>query len=297
MAFSRAFLSRRSFLLVSASAFGQPEGALRFHPSADGSYRFDTGVLYGNFRSEGRSIGLLPVTHAPTGLSLATSMGLFGIYRVFANGQRYGTGMWHVPSEAKAEADGSVTVVWPAAETRPFRMTAKYDWAAPNTLDVGIEVVASEDLFGFEAFLASYFGASFSSARVLVRGGRLMAAERANGLWQMFPRDQEAPKLIYDGRWKFPPNPVEWARMPEFELPVAIRTDPATGLSAVTMAPPHDCFAIATPEETDAHRSTYLSLFGRDVKKGATARVRARLVVVASPDAGQLRALYSAMGG
>lgn len=288
-------ISRRALLLVSTGAFGQGDSrapSLQFHPAGDASFTFDTGILNGTFRSAGRSIGLLPVTYVPAGASLATSMGLFGIYRVFANGQRYGTGMWHVPSEARLEAGGSVTVDWPASEARPFAMTANYRWAAPNALDIGLEVTASQDLSHFETFLASYFGAGFSSAKVLVKGGRLMSAERANGQWQMFPRDPEAVKLIYDGRWKFPPNPVEWAQMPYFELPVAIRTDPGTGLTLAVMAPESDCFAIATPEEADSHHSTYLSLFGLDLRMGGVARARARLTVLPAPNVEQLRTLY-----
>lgn len=219
-------------------------------------------------------------------------MGLFGIYRVFANGQRYGTGMWHVPSEAKAEADGSVTVVWPAAEVRPFRMTAHYRWAAANTLGVALKVTASADLIGFETFLASYLGDSFTSARIPTKGGRLMAVERANGQWQLFPRDPEAVKLIYDGRWRFPPNPVEWAKMPEFEFPVAIRTDPGVGLSVAIMAPARDCFAVAAPEESDSDHSAYLSLFGVNVRKGGLVQARARLVVLPTSDLEQLRGMY-----
>lgn len=288
-------LSRRSLLLAPLCAFGQQGGRpadLRFHPAPDGSFAFDTGILNGTFRQEGRSIGLLPVTHAPTGLSLATSMGLFGIYRVFANGKRYGTGMWYVPSEATLEADGSVTVKWPPADDRPFAITANYRWAAPNAFDIGLEVTASEDLLRFETFLAAYFGASFTSAKVLVKAGSLMAAEPANGKWQMFPRDAEAAKLIYDGRWKYPPNPVDWAQMPDFLRPIAIRTDPGAGLAAVILAPEGDCFAVATPDESDSHRSTYLSLFGLDLKRGASAKARARLLIVPSPDVGQLRDMY-----
>lgn len=285
-------------LLAPVCAFGQPAGRpanLYFHPAPDGSFAFDTGVLSGTFRREGKSIGLLPVTHTETGLSLATSMGLFGLYRVFANGRRYGTGMWYVPSEARLEADGSVTVVWPAAEDRPFAIRANYRWSAPETLDLSLRVVAVEDLLRFEMFLAAYFGASFTSAKVLVKGGSLMAAEPSNGKWQMFPRDPEGAKLIYDGRWKFPPNPVEWARMPDLELPIATRSDPETGLTAVILAPKRDCFAIATPEETDSHHSTYLSLFGRDLRRGATARARARLQFVRAPNTALLRSLYRSL--
>jgi hypothetical protein len=45
------------------------------------------------------------------------------------------------------------------------------------------------------------------------------------------------------------------------------------------MSPPQDCFAVLTPFETELHRSMYLSLFGKDLKAGETARARARLVI------------------
>jgi hypothetical protein len=48
------------------------------------------------------------------------------------------------------------------------------------------------------------------------------------------------------------------------------------------MAPPQDCFTIATPYEGESHYSLYLSLFGRDLKAGETAQARTRLVIGAS---------------
>ena len=45
------------------------------------------------------------------------------------------------------------------------------------------------------------------------------------------------------------------------------------------MSLPQDCFAVLTPFETEPHRSMYLSLFGKDLKAGETARARARLVI------------------
>lgn len=278
-------------LLALAGWLCFPSADLGFHPATGGAFHFDTGVLTGTLRSEGRSIGLLPVTHVSTGAVLARSMGLFGIYRVFSDGRRYGDGMWHWPSEAMLADDGAVTVRWPPGD-RPFEMHAVYRWSGPASLDIDISVRPEQDLQGFEAFLAAYFGEEFSSSTVMVKGGRFMAAVRDNGLWQMFPRNSDAVSLIRDGRWKIPPNPVDWAILPEFEQPVAVRRDPASGLTVVLMAPVQDCFAIATPHQTDSHYSLYLSLFGRDVKMGETARARARLVVLLTTEEGQVRDLY-----
>lgn len=58
------------------------------------------------------------------------------------------------------------------------------------------------------------------------------------------------------------------------------------------MAPTRDCFAIAMPDQADSHCSIYLSLFGRDVKKGEMARACARLEVLSSPDEKQVRELF-----
>lgn len=265
---------------------------LRFHPAEGGAFQFDTGILNGTLRAEGRSIGLLPVTHVPSGATLARSMGLFSIYRVFSDGRRYGKGMWDWPSQAELSRNGAVAVRWPAAGDRPFEMRALYRWAGPGTLDIEVSVRPERDMHGFETFLAAYFGEQFTSSTVLVKGGQFMAAERDRGQWQMFPRNPDAVSLIRDGRWKIPPNPVDWAILPEFEQPVAVRRDPASGLTAVVMAPARDCFAIATPDQSDPHYSIYLSLFGRDVKKGETARARARLVMLSSPDEMQIRDLY-----
>jgi hypothetical protein len=60
------------------------------------------------------------------------------------------------------------------------------------------------------------------------------------------------------------------------------------------MAPPQDCFAISTPHQAEGHYSLYLSLFGRTLKAGETARARARLVIASSPSDNQILALYQA---
>ena len=38
----------------------------------------------------------------------------------------------------------------------------------------------------------------------------LVEATRADGYWQVFPRDDAAKRFYSDGRWKRPPHPVEW---------------------------------------------------------------------------------------
>ena len=59
------------------------------------------------------------------------------------------------------------------------------------------------------------------------------------------------------------------------------------------MSLPSDCFAVLTPFEAEPHRSMYLSLFGKDLKAGETARARARLVIQKNLPSEAIDPLYS----
>jgi hypothetical protein len=264
-------------------------GRLVFSASGTNEFAFDTGVLRGKLRAGGKSKGLSAVVHLPTGAVLDRSMGLFGHYRVFSANQRYGTGAWDWPSEARLQADGSVEVHWPSTADRRFELRAVYRWAAPNILDLETRVLAKTNLLKFESFLASYFAPDFTNSQVYVKpvpgqaaANAFMSAEKDFGTWLAFPRDDSAIPIIRDGRWKFEPSPVDWVLMPPLARPLGVRRAPATGLAAVLMAPPTDCFAISTPQQTEPHYSMYLSLFGGDLKPGATVRARARLMIVSN---------------
>jgi hypothetical protein len=281
------------------------EAALRFEARGGGEFDFDTGVLRGKLRANGRAIGLLPVVHTPSGMTLSRSVGLFSHYRVFSSNRRYGTAAWDWPGEAALRDDGSVEVRWPAAPDRPFEMWAVYRWSGPATLDLETGVRAGSELPGFEVFLSSYFTAPFQASVAYTQGrpgkdgGKpgFLAAEQAYGDWQMYPRDREAVSVITDGRWTIEPNPVNWAILPVLAGPVAFRRDSQSGLTAVLMAPPEECFAVSMPHQGERHYAVYLSLFGRTITAGEAARARARLVIAASPGEREILELYRAYLG
>ena len=106
-----------------------------------------------------------------------------------------------------------------------------------------------------------------------------MEAAKAGGDWQTFPRDDAAAAISPTAGGARPPNPVTWKMMPRLAAPLALRRDAKSGLTAVLMSRPDDCFAISTPYGEEGHRSLYLSLFGRDLKAGQAASARARLVI------------------
>lgn len=266
---------------------------LVFIAADNGGFAFDTGVLRGKLRPNGRGIGLASVVHVPTGLPLDRGEKGYGIgshYRVFGNGKRFGGGAWDWPGTARLLDSGAVEVLWPATAERPFEMRAVYRWIAADLLEIETIVKPSKLLAGFESFLASYFAESFTNCLALVgdcpagsgKAG-LMPVDKARGDWQMFPRDRAVAALINDGRWQLPPNPVKWQVMPPLAQPVGVRRAPQSGLTVVLLAPSSSCFAIAAPYETETHYSLYLSQFGRDLKAGETARARARLWVAVNP--------------
>jgi hypothetical protein len=280
-----------------APAGGATDAKLAF-TAAGKEYTFNTGALRGTLREGGKSKGLLPVLYGDVGI--AGSLGIMSPYRLLTADARFGTAAWDWASEARLLPDGAVEVRWSPDAQHPLEMTAVYRWSAPNVLDFTATVKPQQDLRKFELFTASYFD-GFPASLVYVQenpqaGGKpaFLEAVKATAVWQAFPRDDEAARIITDGRWKFPPNPVEWKIMPRLAAPLAVRRDAKSGLAAVLMASPEDCFAVLTPFGEEGHRSVYFSLFGRDLKAGETAAARARLVIGRDISDEQAIALYRA---
>jgi hypothetical protein len=278
---------------------GETSPKITITPDGKGGYTFDTGVLRGTMCPNGRLQGLTSVTHVPSGARLDRSMGILSFYRVFTTGKRYGAGAWDWPATATLLAGATVQVSSPETADRPFATCATYRWKDPQTLDVETAVTAHKDLAGFESFLASYFDAAFPSPFVYVSenpeaGGKpgLLLAKKSFGDWQMFPRDPQAVPIIQDGRWNLEPNPVNWTIMPRLNAPLCLRRGAAGGLAMIVMAPPEDCFAVATPCEGEAHYSLYLSRFGRDIKAGQTVKARTRFTITSGASDEQVIAMY-----
>lgn len=268
--------------------------------AAGKEYRFDTGALRGVLREGGQSKGLKPVADAASGTDLAGASGLFSPYRLLTADARFGTAAWDWASQSHLRPDGAVEVRWSADAQHPLDVTGVYRWAAPNVLDFQATVKAQKDLPRFELFLASYFN-GFPASFVYVQespdgGGKpgFLEAKKAGGDWQAFPRNDDALRIILDGRWNRPPNPVAWKILPRLAAPLALRRDAKSGLTAVLMAPKEDCFAVLTPYGEEGHRSVYLSLFGRDLRTGETAAARARLIIGREISDSQAVALYQA---
>lgn len=277
--------SRRRFLLMTAGCAAarglraQERKPPVFSAAEGGGFRFDTGRLRGQLRTGGRSQGLHPVSETAGGTQLSGLFGFLSPYRLLDAGTRYGASAWDRKSTAKLRGDGAVEVEWPVDEEFPFTMTAVYRWAAEDAADLTLRVTAAKALPRFEVFLATYFD-GFPDMLVPVPGQKNFAAmPREAGVWQMFPRDEAAKAIIGDGRYKRSPHPVDWAIRPAFAAPLAMRRDAARGLEAVVMARPDDCFAISGSFDGEAHRSVYLSLFGKDLAANESLTAECRIVI------------------
>ena len=164
-------------------------------------------------------------------------------------------------------------------------------------MELAIEVRPEKDLRAFEAFVSSYFDPAFTNALAYVRvegkPGFVRAAPDL-GDWLMFPRDSLSVAMIQDGRWTLPPNPVAWKVQRLLAAPLAVRRAPGARLTAAVMGRSSDVFAVSMPFETEGHYSCYLSTFGRDLKRGVSARTVVRLRVLGATDDRAVLEAYSA---
>jgi len=278
------------FVVWLAIPAAQAASSLRFAAGEKGEFRFDTGVIKGVLRADGKSKGFTSLIHMPSGMRVdRNTMGLLSPYRVFTTNHRYGTAAWDWTSVARILDDGSLAVVWRSEKDRPFELKAKYIVENADTLAVSFEVKAVEALPGFEVFLASYFDTPFTNAMVLAKttdsgAARWVAATPDRGDWQTLPRDDSAASLFQDGRWKIEPNPVEWRLLEKFAEPKAMRRVGPNGLAALLSADARDCFAISMPQQAEGHYSLYFSLFGRTVAAGETATAKVRMEITTKPD-------------
>jgi len=269
---------------------------LAFAPGENGQFGFDTGPFRGHLTVTATGQGLCSLIDKASGRELtrgSKDYGLFSFYRLLAVDQRWGSSAWSLPKTTERTPDGGVRIAWAGAPEHPFDIRGTFRWSAPDTLDVLAEVTPQIDVCRFELFIGSYFADTFRS-QVYVRGrggaqARFLAVDvnpLIAGTYVSFPRDHKTAAIIYDGRWLIPPNPVDWAVTGFMAAPLVLQQDRATGLTCVIMARPQDCFVVSAPYNMEppedgvaGHHSTYLSLFGTDLKAGETARAYMRAVI------------------
>lgn len=270
-------------------------GAPAFSPVENGFSSFDTGMLKGKMRLDGKHQGISQMTYTPTGMELLKSVGLLSYYRVFSSGKRYGNAARDWPLHAEILPDGGLKITFAPAEEHPLELVGIFHWRGPDTLDLETVVTPQVAMAKMEIFLSSYLTDGFDGS-VYLKPNRFDKTgkpafvrsdwnELIDGNYLVFPRDKDVLPMIYDGRWEIPPSPVTWAFTKYFEAPIGIRRHKASGLTAVLMSPPEDCFAVSVPynkeppDNVAGHGSVYMSLFGAGVDAGQRVSAHCRLII------------------
>ncbi len=297
-------------LLMGIVAAGRAQSAgLAFSPLEDGYCSFDTGQLKGRMKLDGKYQGIASIVDTASGMELAKPPGLLSYYRVFSTDTRYGNAARDWPLSVKILDDGALEIHFPPGEDHPLEMTGTFRWVAPDTLDLETVVKPQVAMPRMEIFLSTYVAAGFD-AMVYVQPNRFARGtsseflradwcELFDGNYLVFPRDRESLLMVYDQRWEIPPSPVTWAFTRYLAEPIALRRHAESGITVALMSPPHDCFAVLTPynkqppDNVAGHSSLYLSLFGKDVAAGETARAHCRMVIATGMDDQQVLQRYA----
>ncbi|MCP4785444.1 MAG: hypothetical protein GY903_22890 [Fuerstiella sp.] len=259
------------------------------------NYRFETEAVSGSYLTAGEYQGMRDLVHRPTGVQLAageTLPGLVAPYRVFGNGRRYDD-VRDRPNQAEVVPEG-LRIRYPSDEANPFDLEQLYCWSG-DVLDVHSTITAHEDLLRFELCISSYLSAGFrafvsrQSNEWGEQGGRIVPVDvnPMTDVYAMFPRDETAMGIMFDGRWDLPPYPVRWTVPAWFDLPLAYRRQAKTGVMGLAMGDPRECYAIGIsvndpPEDPDPDRgyqAIYFYLFGRDIRQHEIASARVRWVI------------------
>lgn len=277
-------------------------------PSGDGdSFTFETDLMRGTIRLDGRYHGVTQLTDKRTGKQVIdprySALNFFKLMSVnLVMGEPRGM------ERTIQSAAHWVEVKWAATPSHQGELTARYEVVAPNAIDLTLTVRSNGTYRDYEVFMPSYFDKNFrpyvylqkrdyssnrdrqSAELVLVRYNPVF-----RGTVVVFPRDAHVAGLCIDGRW----DRSEWDRptvqmcpMRPYARCLALLTDEQKQLGIVLMSRPGDCYAISTRYHADeeANRLTSysafdLSLFGDDMIPGYERTVKVRLALTPLDDA------------
>ncbi len=258
-------------------------------------YHFQTDVVSGRYLTAGKYQGMRSLVHRPTGVEIASGEKLPGLvapYRVFGNGKRYGD-VRDRATKVELIPEG-MRITHPADEENPFDIISCYSWEA-DTLEVRYTVKLNADMKGFEMGVASYLSAGFrafvsrQSNNWGEKGSKIVPVDvnPMTDVYALFPRDETVMKTVFDGRWDLPPYPVRYAVPAYFAVPLAYRRHVQSGVMAIGMGDPKECYAICipvnnppeNPDPANGYQGIYFYLFGKDMNRGETASAHIRWVI------------------
>ncbi len=258
-------------------------------------YCFSNELVSGKYLTTGHYQGMRDLVHRASGVQIAageTLPGLVAPYRVFGNSRRYGD-VRDRNGQREIVPEG-LRITHPADSENPFDLVAIYSWEG-GTLDIRYRITAHVEMRGFELGIASYLAAGFRG--FICRQSNVWGEKDPRivpvdvnpmtDVYAVFPRSEADFKTIFDGRLDLPPYPVRFVAPAYFAHPLAYRRHAKSGVTAVGMADPKQCYSICLPvnnppEEPDpanGYQGIYFYLFGRDLRQGETVATRLRWVV------------------
>ncbi len=232
------------------------------------------------------------VVHKPTGTLVSPDgereAGLLSLYKVLARSS-YLTEL-RVQRPEVLPLESGLCFRWTPTLHHQAYVESTVEVQEPNIIDVGLKIEGYTSYSDYEVYLNSYVAPGFTPVVYLqdkndeAEQVKVIYNDVYRGMYNLFPRDMGAAKLLYDGRGQSGRHNwwVALGRM--YGLPLGSFTDGT--VDVVVMGRREDVQAVgvsyAGDEESDrvaGHRGMYLPLFGKDLRPGLGWQTQARMVI------------------
>jgi hypothetical protein len=262
-----------------------------------GMWRFETEQMSGLLDPVGARHGVKTLTHLDSGVDVVhEKYDLLNLFLLFAQNRCMGSAR---EGQREVEVQGDrATVTWPENDTHRAALIAVYELSGSHSIDLSVTVECQWPYPKYEVFLSNYFNQAMDPWVYLREcpyvdppDAPQWVAPEANdvfaGTGLVFPRDFHAARNPVDGRWTGIPALYQWNPQRMYQLPICMQVDAESGVAAVVMSRPEDCYAVVTgyakahPDDPFGNQNPmYLSLFGEDLSPGDTRTARVRLAVI-----------------
>ena len=278
-----------------ASGSGTDSTSVFKRTSAEDQFEFETEQMEGSVRLSGPYHGVSRLVDKRTGIQVIdTRYSALNLFKLMSVNQCMGQP--RSMERTTTVGDRWLEIHWSSTSSHLADVTARYELAAANAIDLTVTVRANSSYRAYELFLSNYFDKRLRPHVYLWsrnrRQGDLvlpMVNDTFRGTVLVFPRDSHAARHCLDGRWDRRENStpvVQMCPLRHYVHCLGFLVDEDSRLAVLLMSRPTDCYAISTRyfAEDDADRlTTYsafdLSLFGNDLVPGANRAVKVRLAL------------------
>ena len=232
------------------------------------------------------------VVHKPTGTLVSPDgereAGLLSPYKVLARAS-YLTELRVQRPHVEAHESG-LRFRWPPTMHHQAAVEITLEVKDPNIIDLSLQVEGYASYSDYQVFLNSYVAPGFKP--VVYLAGTDADVEQVEvvynpvykGMYNLFPRDMKAARVLYDGRGQSGRHNWWVALGRTYGCAMGVFTNGTTDV--VMMGSPEDVQAVGVSyggnEHVDrvaAHRGLYLPMFGRDLRPGMGWQTQARMVI------------------